>query len=40
MAVGIVCEFNPFHNGHEYLLSQAGKLSGEKTVFVMSGNFV
>lgn len=40
MAVGIVCEFNPFHNGHEYLLSQAGKLSGEKTVCVMSGNFV
>ncbi|WP_288597378.1 nucleotidyltransferase family protein, partial [uncultured Streptococcus sp.] len=20
---GIVAEFNPFHNGHEYLLSQA-----------------
>ncbi|SEP81971.1 Predicted nucleotidyltransferase [Streptococcus equinus] len=33
---GIVAEFNPFHNGHEYLLSQA---EGVKVV-AMSGNFV
>ncbi|SEK19672.1 Predicted nucleotidyltransferase [Streptococcus equinus] len=33
---GIVAEFNPFHNGHEYLLSQA---EGVKIV-AMSGNFV
>ena len=33
---GIIAEFNPFHNGHKYLLSQA---EGVKIV-VMSGNFV
>ena len=33
---GIVAEFNPFHNGHCYLLSQA---EGVKIV-AMSGNFV
>lgn len=36
---GIVCEFNPFHNGHKYLLSKA-KENGEKNICVMSGNFV
>lgn len=33
---GIVAEFNPFHNGHKYLLEQA---QGVKIV-AMSGNFV
>ena len=33
---GIIAEFNPFHNGHKYLLEQA---EGVKIV-VMSGNFV
>lgn len=33
---GIIAEFNPFHNGHKYLLSQT---EGVKIV-VMSGNFV
>lgn len=33
---GIVAEFNPFHNGHKYLLEQA---SGLKIV-AMSGNFM
>ncbi len=33
---GIIAEFNPFHNGHKYLLSQA---EGIKIV-AMSGNFV
>lgn len=37
---GIICEFNPFHNGHEYLLSVARKLSGCDTIVcIMSGNF-
>ncbi|MEE0946603.1 MAG: nucleotidyltransferase family protein [Acutalibacteraceae bacterium] len=36
---GIVCEFNPFHNGHKYLLSKA-KENGKKNICVMSGNFV
>ena len=33
---GIIAEFNPFHNGHKYLLDQ---LEGLKIV-AMSGNFV
>ena len=33
---GIIAEFNPFHNGHRYLLEQA---EGVKIV-TMSGNFV
>ena len=37
---GIVAEFNPFHNGHEYLIEQGKKDGAHKTVCVMSGNFV
>lgn len=37
--VGIVCEFNPFHNGHKYLID-AVKNNGDTVVCVMSGNFV
>lgn len=37
---GIFCEFNPFHNGHKYLIEQAKKLSGcEKIICIMSGSF-
>ncbi|MBF1708671.1 MAG: nucleotidyltransferase family protein, partial [Streptococcus sanguinis] len=37
MAVtGIIAEFNPFHNGHKYLLEQASGLK----IIAMSGNFV
>ena len=37
---GIICEFNPFHNGHEYILKEARKLSGcDAVVCIMSGNF-
>ena len=40
-AVGIIAEYNPFHNGHAYHLTQAKLLTGAKTaVVVMSGNFV
>ncbi|MDE7181881.1 MAG: nucleotidyltransferase family protein [Clostridia bacterium] len=36
----IICEFNPFHNGHKYLLDTARKLSGcDKVLCIMSGNF-
>ncbi|MDR3242202.1 MAG: nucleotidyltransferase [Lactobacillaceae bacterium] len=39
--VGLITEYNPFHNGHLYHLEQAKKLSGAKTaIAVMSGNFV
>lgn len=40
MAVGIVCELNPFHNGHAYLLSEVRRRTGEKIVCALSGNFV
>lgn len=36
----IICEFNPFHNGHKYLIGQAKKLTGcGAVVCVMSGSF-
>ncbi len=36
----IISEYNPFHNGHAYLISQAKKESGcDALVCVMSGNF-
>lgn len=41
MSVGIICEYNPFHNGHAYQIMQAKEMSGgEPVVCVMSGNFV
>lgn len=37
----VVCELNPFHNGHEYLFREARRLSGaDYVVAVMSGDFV
>lgn len=40
-SVGIVCEYNPFHNGHRYQIEKAKALSGaDCTVAAMSGNFV
>ncbi len=33
---GIIAEFNPFHNGHKYLLNQADGLK----IIAMSGNFM
>ena len=38
-AVGVVCEFDPLHWGHERLLRRAGE-SGRVLVCAMSGNFV
>lgn len=37
---GIICEFNPFHNGHKYLIEQAKKQTESKIVCLMSGDFV
>ena len=36
---GIVAEFNPFHNGHKYIIDCA-KRDGHKVFTVISGNFV
>lgn len=37
--IGIVCEFNPFHKGHKYLIDTVKK-EDDTVVCVMSGNFV
>lgn len=38
---GIIAEFNPFHNGHEYIISQAKQITeADFVVVVMSGDFV
>lgn len=34
---GIVCEFNPFHNGHAHLLAEARRMGADRIVCVMSG---
>ncbi len=37
----VICEYNPFHNGHLYQLEEAKRLSGADAVLcIMSGNFV
>ncbi|MGN0363780.1 MAG: nucleotidyltransferase [Bilifractor sp.] len=39
--VGIIAEYNPFHNGHAYLIRKARELSGaDAVVAVISGDFV
>ncbi len=37
----VICELNPFHNGHEYLFREARRLTGaDYLIAVMSGDFV
>ena len=37
----IIAEYNPFHNGHKYLIEETRRLTGADYVLVlMSGNFV
>lgn len=39
--VGIIAEYNPFHNGHKYHLEQAKKQAdAEYAIVIMSGSFV
>lgn len=40
MIAGIVCEYNPFHNGHLYHINRTRELGADFIVAVMSGNFV
>ena len=41
MSVGIIAEYNPFHNGHKYHLEKVKEMFPEETiVLVMPGNFV
>ena len=39
---GIVCEYNPFHNGHRFLIDECRRILGADTAVVcaMSGDFV
>ena len=37
---GIICEYNPFHNGHLYHMNQTRKNGATHIVAVMSGNYV
>ena len=40
MAIGIICEYNPFHNGHIYHLEKVKEIAkDEPIILVMSGNF-
>ena len=40
MVVGIIAEYNPFHNGHKYQIEQIrNKVKNAAIVAVMSGNF-
>ena len=39
MITGIICEFNPFHKGHKYLIDTVKK-DGGAVVCVMSSSFV
>ena len=39
--VGIIAEYNPFHNGHQYHIDQALQKTGaDAAVILMSGDFV
>ena len=39
--VGLITEYNPFHNGHRYHIEKAKALTGaDAVIIVMSGNFV
>ena len=37
---GIICEFNPLHSGHAYLMAQLRQRGVDAVVCAMSGNFV
>ena len=39
-SVGIICEYNPFHNGHLYHLQKVKEmLPNTPIVLILSGNF-
>ena len=39
--VGLITEYNPFHNGHKYHIEKAVELTGaDAVIVVMSGNYV
>lgn len=40
MIFAVISEFNPFHNGHQWLLSRLPRGAEDYTVCIMSGSFV
>ena len=36
---GIICEYDPLHTGHAYLMEQARRAGAEAVVCALSGNF-
>ncbi len=39
--VGLIAEYNPFHNGHQYHIAKAKEITGaDAVIVVMSGDFV
>ncbi|MCQ2460723.1 MAG: nucleotidyltransferase family protein [Clostridia bacterium] len=38
--VGLVAEYNPYHNGHQYMVTKCREEGATHVVAVMSGNFV
>jgi predicted nucleotidyltransferase len=38
--VGIICEYNPLHGGHKYMISRLREMGAEKIICLMSGNSV
>ena len=39
--VGLITEYNPFHNGHLYHIQEAKRVTkADAIVVIMSGNFV
>ncbi len=40
MSIGIICEYNPFHNGHIYHLNKVKELKEDDTIIlILSGNY-
>lgn len=40
MVLGIICEFNPFHDGHRHLINSVKKSDNDIVICAMSSNFV
>ncbi len=41
ISIGIICEYNPFHNGHKYHIKKIKEMYPESTIIlVLSGNFL
>ncbi len=38
--VGIICEYNPLHGGHKYMISRLRDMGAERIICLMSGNSV